>query len=152
MKKSLFVPLLLLQIGLLSACAKPDRITRVNSPAQGIYFTVETWHGHGAIDNDFTRIYAHVENGNRSGRELVLSGEYLQDTKITWLNPDEATLCIPNGFTDTFRSSVTIEAGGRSETIRSHLRDHCAVDAITGSAQYNQDSGDEIGPPRLKRK
>lgn len=151
MKNTSVCVLLWLLMSLL-ACAKPDRVVRVNSADQGVFFTVETVHGQGAISNDFTRIYAHLENGNKSDQELVLDGEYLEETKITWLNPGEVTLCVPDGSTDTFRNLVTLSAGGRSQTVRTHLRENCADNLIPGSQQYNDRFGNGGNPPRLQRK
>ena len=133
-------------------CAKPDQIVRIDSSAPGMYFTIETYHGQGAISSDFTKIYVHLENGNKSDRELVLDGEYLEDTKVTWLNPNEVTLCMPDGITDTFRNRVRLSAGADSQTIRSHLREHCSNNLVIVPGQNNHESGDNSNPPRLEGK
>ena len=123
--KDVYGLLPLLMLGIFSGCAKPDRVDRINSPVTGLFITVETRYGRGAIAADFTRVYAHLEANGKSDESLVLDGEYLQDTKVIWLNPHEVTLCIPQGATDSFRNLLTLRAGGVSQTIRTHLQEHC---------------------------
>lgn len=132
-------------------CETRQRGRGRDSALQGIFSTVETWHGQGTISNDFTRIYAHLENGNKSDRALVLDGEYLEEAKITWLNPNEVTLCVPDGSTDPFRNRVTLIACDRTETIRTHLREHCG-NLIPSARQYNESFGNDGSPPRLQGK
>ena len=143
MKTSAFLAMLLVQTGLLTGCAKPDRVARVNSPMGGVFLTVETRHGQGAISNDFTRIYAHFESEGKSDKELLLDGEYLEDTKVVWLNPSEVTFCVPSGSpTDHFANNVTLHAGDESWRIHSRLQEHCNSVA--------SEMPDE-SPPQLKR-
>ena len=104
-------------------CAKPDRVTRVSSPLEGVFYTVETFYGHGAADSDFTRVYAHLERNGKSDRKLVVDGTYLELSKILWSSPHDVTLCVASGTTDSFRSQVTLIAGGASETIHNHLQE-----------------------------
>jgi hypothetical protein len=144
MKASARLATLLIQALLLTGCAKPDRIVRVNSPVGELFLTVETWHGQGAISNDFTRIYAHFENKGKSDKELVLDGEYLEDTKVIWLNPSELKFCVPYGSpTDSFRSNLTLRAGDESWRLHSRLQENCNSVA--------SETSDE-SPPRLKRR
>ncbi len=112
---------------LVAACAKPDAAIRVNSPAPGVFMTVETYHGHGAIDDDYTWIYAHLVADGNSDRRLVLAGEYLESTTVTWASDSEVTLCIPEGYTDRYSNYVTLEAGKAWLTIRSHLHEDCSA-------------------------
>jgi hypothetical protein len=70
--------------GLLTGCVKPDKIITSNSPVTGLWYTVETFHGHGPLDSDYTRIYAHFDRLEKSDRKLVLSGEYLEESDIYW--------------------------------------------------------------------
>lgn len=125
MKTSVCLATLLIEGVLLTGCDKPN-VVRVNSPTGGVFLTVETHHGQGAISNDFTRIYAHFESKGKSDKELVLDGEYLEDTKIMWLNPSEVTFCVPYGSpTESFRNNVTLHAGDESWTLHSRLQEHC---------------------------
>jgi hypothetical protein len=124
--KTRLLPTMTCLIGiLLSGCSKPDQVTTIKSPVEGVFFTVETFHGHGAADSDFTWVYAHLERNGKSRKVLVLSGTYLTVSKIVWVAPHEDTICIDGGITDTFRNEVTLIAGDVSETIRSHLNEHC---------------------------
>ncbi len=109
-------------------CAKPDRVVTVKSPTEGVFYTVETSYGHGAVASDFTRVYAHLERNGKYDRRLVLDGEYLEDSKIAWVGPHDVTICLKGGFTDTFRNEVTLITGDTvdsSETIYNHLQEHC---------------------------
>ncbi len=111
---------------LVAACAaKPDAVVRVNSPTPGVFITVETYHGHGAIDDDYTWIYAHLEAQGKSDRRLVLAGEYLEGSTVMWASDREVTVCIPDGYTDRYNNYVTLEAGKAWLTIHSHLREDC---------------------------
>lgn len=123
---------LLIAVGVFAGCAliaHPDRVQRFDSPVAGLFFTVETWYGRGAIAPDFTRVYAHVEANGKTDRELVLDGEYLEKTKVIWLSPAEVTLCVETtyqeGYTDHFRSYVTLSVGGVAKTIHSHYQGRC---------------------------
>jgi hypothetical protein len=111
----------------LSGCSGPDHVTTVNSPTPGVFFTVETSYRHGPISSDYTRIYAHLMRNGDKDRKLVLSGEYLEGTRIIWVDPGDVVLCMPEGdtFTDSFHNVVTLIAGNVSETIRNHLREDC---------------------------
>ena len=92
------------------------------SPINGVYYTVETYFGHGAIDNDYTHVYLHFEHDGKSNKIEVLSGEYVEVYKIVWENPQENTIYINDGFTDIFRTRATVFTGGVSESIVSHLQ------------------------------
>jgi len=123
---------LLIAVGIFAGCAliaHSDSVQRFDSPVAGLFFTVETWYGHGAISPDFTRVYAHLEANGKTDRELVLDGEYLEETKVIWLSPSEVTLCVETtykeGYTDHFRSYVTLSAGGVAKTIHSHYQGRC---------------------------
>jgi hypothetical protein len=125
---------LLALVASLSGCSKPDHIDEVNSPTPGVFFTVETYYGRGPIVPDFTRIYAHLQVNGKSDRKLVLDGDYLQNTKIIWRSPHDVTLCISDGYTDSFRNYVTLQVGKVLDTIHSSLREHCtAADAALSS-------------------
>ena len=97
----------------------------MKSPAPGVYFTVETFYGHGPADADFTWVYANFEHNGASAKVLVLTGAYLEVSKIVWGAPLDATLCLKTGTTNSFRNEVVLEAGGASVTIHSHLQEHC---------------------------
>jgi hypothetical protein len=125
MRDAYYSVAVLAAIAICSGCAKPDHVDHVESPTAGLFFTVETRYGRGAMSPDVTRVYAHLEANGKSDRQLVLDGEYLEKTKIIWLSSSQVTLCIPDGYTDSFRTYVTLRAGAMSETIRSHLQEHC---------------------------
>jgi hypothetical protein len=93
-----------------------------------VFYTVETFKGHGAIDNDFTRVYAHLDRNGKSDNKLVVDGEYLEFSRITWTGPHDVTLCMQNGITNSYRNQVTLITGDTvdaSETIHNHLQEHC---------------------------
>jgi hypothetical protein len=117
--------------GLLTGCARPDHVMRIESPASGVFYTVETFHGHGPAVSDFTRVYAHLERNGKAKKMLVLDGGNLTIAKIIWINPHETTLCIDGGITDTFRNYVTLISGNTSETIHNRLEEHCDVTPMT---------------------
>lgn len=118
---------LLIQVSVILGCAKPDHVDRINSPSHGLFFTIETNYAGGPAAADFTRIYAHLEVNGQSDKELVLDGQYLQNTKVLWLNSHEVRLCVSEGYTESFRNYVGLRAGGVSDTIHSHLDQHCST-------------------------
>jgi hypothetical protein len=122
-----------LAVCFVSGCARPDKVTTVKSPTEGLFYTVETTIGHGAISSDYTNVYAHLERNGKSARELVISGEYLESIQITWTTPHDAVLCLQSGsFTDLFRNEVTLRSGGTSETIHNHLQEQCQREKENG--------------------
>jgi hypothetical protein len=123
---------LLIAVGIFAGCAliaHPDSVQRFDSPVAGLFFTVETRYGHGAVSPDFTQVYAHLEANGKNDRELVMDGEYLEKINVIWLSPTEVALCVEKGyregFTDHFRNYATLRAGGVSKTIHSHFQEHC---------------------------
>ena len=120
--------LLSITVGCSSASkpSKPDEITTIKSPIDGVFYTVENSYGQSAIDSDFTRVFAHLERNGKSVKVLVLSGAYLKVSKIVWDNQHENTICLGGGFTETFHNEITLIAGGASETIHSHLQENCS--------------------------
>jgi hypothetical protein len=122
--KSYRLPALLL-VSFISGCARPNHVTTIKSPMEGVFYTVETFYGHGAADSDFTRVYAHLERNGESDKKLVVDGGYLEISKITWSGPHDVTLCKQSGTTSSFRRDVTLNSGDISETIHNHLQEHC---------------------------
>jgi hypothetical protein len=118
-------------ISFVSGCAKPDHVTTIQSPTGGVFYTVEITYGHGAIDNDSTSVYAHLERSGKSVKKLVLSGEYLEFSKIDWNDPYDVTLCLQSGFTSLYYNQVTLSVGGDSVTVHNHLQEHCDVPATS---------------------
>lgn len=116
---------LCLLLTLLLACAKPDQVTTIKSPTEGVFYTVETFYGHGAIDTDVTRVYAHLERNGKSDKKLVLAGQYLEISKISWAGMHDATLCLQGGFTNSFHNEVTLSIDRDSEEIHNYLREDC---------------------------
>jgi hypothetical protein len=123
--KNLFRLLALLILGIFSGCGRPDRVDRINSPMAGLFVTVETHYGLGPTVADFTRVYAHLEANGQSDKKLLLDGEYLQNVKVVWVSPNEVTLCMREGYTESFRNNVTLRAGGMSQTIHTHIEERC---------------------------
>ena len=109
------------------ACSgAPREITTIKSPTDGVYYTVETWTGEGAIVNNWTEVNAHLKRGGRSDKKLVLEVSNADDTKIVWINSYEARICIPaGGVTATFRNQVTLADGDASVTLHNQLREDC---------------------------
>jgi hypothetical protein len=124
MKRYGFFTVLCLIVSFVSGCGKPDLVTTMKSPIDGVFYTVETYYGHGP-SSDTNRVYAHLERNGKAKKMLVLEGENLTVAKITWDSPHEATLCLDGGITGTFRSEVTLISGDTSETIHNHLQEHC---------------------------
>lgn len=126
MNKCVLVTMVCVMVSLASGCGKPDHVTTIKSPTEGLYYTVETSLGRGAISSDYTTVYAHLERDGKSDRKLVIDGEYLESTKIVWTSPHDAVLCLQSGsFTNSFRNEVTLTSGDTSETIHNHLQEHC---------------------------
>jgi hypothetical protein len=126
------VPLLVCDI---VGCAKANHVTIIKSPTPGVFFTIETFYGRGAVDSDFTRLYAHFDRNGSNKRILVLDGENLTIPKIVWIGPREDTICLKGGITNTFRNEVTLTAGNASVTVRNHLDEDC------DTAQQTSDHG-----------
>lgn len=127
MNKFSFLPTVYLMVILLSGCSKPDNVTRIPSPTDGVFYTVETFKA-GGPTSDTTKVYAHLERNGKHKKLLVMEGENLTVAKIIWKNSHDATLCLDGGITDTFRNEVTLIVGNApedSETINNHLQEHC---------------------------
>ena len=133
MKRHYFFLILLSVLIFGSGCYSPDRnpddIATVKLPIDGIFYTIETYYGHGlAIAPDITRVYAHLERAGKSIKILVLEGEDLT-VKITWDkdNPHEVRFCT-TGFIGIFQNIVTLIVGdtpGSSVKIHHNLKDCC---------------------------
>jgi hypothetical protein len=54
-----------------------------------IFYSIETTYGHGAVSSDRTDVYAHLVNGGKFQRILVLSGLYLDISTVQWQSPLE---------------------------------------------------------------
>jgi len=118
----------LLLLAMFSACSRSTQISTIKSPVAGIFYTVETYEGQGAIDNDYTRVYLHMERSGQSDKALVLSGTYVVVSKVEWINSTENVIFTENGgFTDTFRNQVTLRAGGVTETFHAYLQENRAA-------------------------
>jgi hypothetical protein len=135
-----YLGLMFLQIGVLIGCYKPDEITTVKFPDEEIFFTIETSIGHGAISSDYTYVYAHVARNGKTDKKEILSGENLEIAKIIWTEPDEATVCLVDGITVTFRNYVTLSVNdGWFKTIRTHLQESsggiCPPQPVDGTGE-----------------
>jgi hypothetical protein len=139
MKKLFVLSTICLMLFLVSGCSKPDEVTTIKSPTEGVFYTVETFKA-GGPTSDTTRVYAHMERHGKDKKLLVLDGENLTVTKIIWNNPHDATFCLNGGITNTFRNEVTLIVGDTpddSETIHNHLSEHCDSTSTTSSNATN---------------
>ena len=71
-----------------------------------------------------TDVYAHLKGGDDSNRTLVLHGLYL-NTRVTWLDRDNVSLCLISGLTSEYYNEVTLNAGRVYRTIHNHLKENC---------------------------
>jgi hypothetical protein len=139
MKNFLVLPMICLMSFLVSGCSKPDGVTTIKSPTEGVFYTVEIFKA-GGPTSDTTRVYAHMERHGKDKKLLVLDGENLTVAKIIWNNPHDATFCLDGGITNTFRNEVTLIVGDTpddSVTIYNHLREHCDSTSTTSSNATN---------------
>jgi hypothetical protein len=120
---------------LIVGCGRPDRVTTVPSPVEGVFYTVETTFGHGP-SSDTNRIHAHLRRNGQAKRLLVLEGENLTVTKVNWDGPHDVTVCLDGVITNTFRNVVTLIVGNASETIRNHLHEDCKPASKRDSEQF----------------
>ena len=109
---------------LLAGCSRPDKVVMSKSPTEGLFYTVEEYYAGGPV-SDTDRVIAHFERNGKSSKMLVLEGGDLTVKDLRWNSPKDVTLCIHDGFTETFRNQVTLFAGGVSVTVRNHLDEHC---------------------------
>lgn len=112
-------------IASLSACSKPDHVSTLKFPVEGLTYTVETYDGEGPVSADFTRVYAHLIREGEADRQLVVDGEYLTIAGVVWAEPSTVILCIPEGITNSFRNEVTLRANGASMAVHTVLRERC---------------------------
>jgi len=103
--------------------SNPDQVVILKSPIEGVFYTVETHHGQGVLDDDYTRVYLHLERSGKSVKELILSGEYVNVSKIEWANSTQNTIFFDSGITDTFRNEVTLSIGGVSQAFHAYLQE-----------------------------
>ena len=128
MRKSIFSVLVVTATLVGFGCARPNRITAFKSPTDGVFFTVETYYGHGPLSSDITRVYAHFERNGKATKVLILDGDNLTVTNVIWKGPREDTLCLNGGTTSTFHNQVTLILGDspdKSETIHSYIQEYC---------------------------
>jgi hypothetical protein len=104
--------------------AKPDHIVSVPSNDPNIFYTVESFDGHGPLGSGSTDVYAHLNAGSDSDRKLVLHGLYL-NTRVTWVDRDNVSLCLVSGLTSEYYNEVTLNAGQAYRTIHNHLKENC---------------------------
>lgn len=134
LRRVLTIPCLI--VSLTSGCSKPDHVTTIKSPTEGVFYTVETFKA-GGPTSDTTRVIAHLERNGKAKKILVLDGENLTVAKVIWNSPHDVTLCLQGGITNTFRNEVTLIVGDTpngSETIYNHLGEHCGGDPTKAAA------------------
>jgi hypothetical protein len=129
-KARLSIPTFLTGI-LLAGCAKPDSVTIIKAPLEGMFYTAEVSRAAGPAA-DTTRVYAHLERNGKTRKILVMEGENITMGGFTWNNPHRATICLDGGITNVFRNEVTLIVGDSladSETIHHELREGCTTAA-----------------------
>ena len=109
----------------LSGCSKPDHIAEVNLPVQGLSLLIERYNGDGPASSDFTRVYARLERNGKIDKKLIIDGEYLTISKVSWSDPGTLSLCTSNGITNTFHNEVVLRSNGSSEKVHTVFREHC---------------------------
>ena len=120
--------LTVISVPMLGCFGKPDSVITIKSPSNAIYYTEETTRGIGPATGDDTRIYAHFSNNGVTAKQLVLSGENLENPSISWTSPTDVEICADHGLTDTFRNYVTLITGdtpSSSVTIHNLLKENC---------------------------
>lgn len=111
---------------ILSGCtAKPDLIVTVPSPDPNVYYTVESFRGDGPLSSEATNIYAHLNSGGKSDRQMVLHGLYLENARVTWMDPENASICLNGGLTSEYHNKVSLSSGDVYRNIHSHLKENC---------------------------
>jgi hypothetical protein len=115
---------MILGLILLAGCSHPDKVVMFKSPTEGLFYTVEEYHAGGPV-SDTDRVYAHFERHGKASKMLVLEGGNLTVTTLRWTSPEDVTLCVEGGITDTFRNQVTLFAGDASLTVNNHLDERC---------------------------
>jgi hypothetical protein len=117
------INLIFLMILVACSSSKPDQVITIKSPVDGVFYTVETHHGQGALDNDHTWVYLHKEHSGKSAKALVLSGAYVNVSKIEWSNSIENIIFFDGGSTERFCNEVTLSIDGVSETFHAYLQE-----------------------------
>ncbi len=113
----------------MAGCAKPDSVTIIKAPVDGMFYTVEVSRAAGPAA-DTTRMYAHLERNGKTRKILVMEGENITVGSFSWNNPHQATICLDGGITDVFRNQVTLIIGDSvadSETVHHELKEDCTV-------------------------
>jgi hypothetical protein len=104
--------------------AKPDHFVTTPSPDPSVFYTVESFDGHGPLSSGSTDVYAHLNAGSSSDRKLVLHGLYI-NARVTWVDSENVSLCLASGLTSEYYNEVTLNAGEASRTIHNHLKENC---------------------------
>jgi hypothetical protein len=110
---------------LVVGCARPNKVDRIPSPEVGLYLTVETFNGDVPVSSDFTRIYAHLERNGQSDKKLLLGGEYLSFSQISWTGSQAVSLCLTGGVTVQYFNEVTLSVDGGSVKVHTYLSESC---------------------------
>jgi hypothetical protein len=108
-----------------SAPLHPDAVRTVNSGENGLFVTVETSYGKGAVNNDFTSFYVHFVGAGTAYKDRVLDGEYLERAKVIWLDRENVQICLPQGLTGTFHNEVTLGDPAHNRRVHVHLVERC---------------------------
>jgi hypothetical protein len=106
-------------------CAKPSTVRVIRSPISSVFLTIETYNGNGPVSAGDMRLYAHFSQDGETDRQLILDGENLTISKLSWEKPNELVICLSGGITDTFRNEVTLIIGRSDRSVHSSLRENC---------------------------
>jgi len=109
---------------LVAGCTKPDVILNSRSTTAGLYLTVEQFH-EGPLVADDTKVYVHLERNGQSKKRLVLWGEYLSFSKVSWIAPNEISMCLTAGQTAEYHNEVLLSVDGSSEKVHVYLHEQC---------------------------
>jgi hypothetical protein len=109
----------------LSGCSKPDRVAEVKLPLQGLSLLIERYNGDGPASSDFTRVYARLERNGETDKKLIIDGEYVNISKVSWRDPGILSLCASDGITNAFHNEVVLRADGDSEKVHTIFHEHC---------------------------
>ena len=119
--------LAILLIPAVGCVERPEHVDTIRSPLAGLFVTVEVSYGGGPAVGDVSNIYAHLDVNGRSDKQLILSGDYFQGTRVIWQSPSDVELCLSKGaLTDRYRNQVTLSVGDSLVTVHSHIDEPCA--------------------------
>ena len=109
---------------LLAGCTKPAVILTSNSATAGLYLTIERFN-EGPLVSDDTKVYVHWERNGQSKKRLVLWGEYLTFSDVSWIAPDEVSMCLKSGQTAEYHNEISLSLDGNTKKVHVYLHEQC---------------------------